>query len=73
MDQPPQDHFATAAARLAGRATRAFGWTPDAFWRATPAELATILATDDAAGPTGLGRGELAELMAKLMERDADG
>ncbi len=68
-----QDHFAASAARLAGLATRAFGWTPDAFWHATPAELAAILATDDAAHPAPLGRGELAELMAKLMEPDAHG
>lgn len=73
MDQAPGDHFAAGASRLAGLATRAFGWTPAAFWQATPAELAAILATDGPASPAPLGRGELAELMAKLMEPDADG
>lgn len=68
-----QNRFAACAVRLAGLSTRAFGWTPDAFWHATPAELAAILATDDAAHPAPLGRGELAALMAKLMEPDADG
>ena len=68
-----QLRFAEGAVRLAGLATRAFGWTPDAFWQATPAELAAILATSESAAPAPLGRGELAELMAKLMEPDAHG
>jgi hypothetical protein len=36
------DRFAASALRLAGVAGRAFGWTPNDFWRATPAELATL-------------------------------
>ncbi|MEP9400390.1 phage tail assembly chaperone [Sphingomonas silueang] len=35
--------FADHAARAAGLAGVAFGWTPDAFWRATPAELAALV------------------------------
>ncbi len=44
--------FADHAARLAGVTGVAFGWTPDLFWRATPAELAALvraLAGEDAA------------------------
>jgi uncharacterized phage protein (TIGR02216 family) len=36
--------FAASAARLAGLAGVAFGWAPDAFWNATPAELAALVA-----------------------------
>ena len=36
-------NFAEAAARLAGMAGAILGWRPEEFWRATPAELATIL------------------------------
>lgn len=59
--------FTAAALRLAGVATRAFGWVPDHFWQATPAELAATLATDDAAATAPLSRTEL----DALMEREA--
>lgn len=36
--------FADAARRLAGLAGVLFGWAPDAFWAATPAELAALVA-----------------------------
>ena len=36
--------FADAAARLAGLAGAVLGWSPDSFWRATPAELAGVVA-----------------------------
>lgn len=36
--------FADAAARLAGLAGAVLGWSPDSFWRATPAELAAVVA-----------------------------
>lgn len=36
--------FAAAAARLAGLAGALLGWRPDEFWKATPAELASVLA-----------------------------
>ena len=62
--------FAAAAARLAGAATRALGWTPDQFWICTPAELASIAAADGGdTEPQPLARSEL-EI---LMERDAHG
>lgn len=35
--------FAAAAARLAGQAGVLFGWRPDEFWAATPAELGVIV------------------------------
>lgn len=35
--------FADAAARLAGLAGALLGWRPDEFWRATPAELASVI------------------------------
>ena len=37
-------HFASSAAGLAGLAGALLGWQPDAFWRATPEELAGVLA-----------------------------
>lgn len=37
------DRFAPVAERLAGLAGAIVGWRPDEFWRATPAELATML------------------------------
>jgi uncharacterized phage protein (TIGR02216 family) len=45
--------FGQAAGRLAGFAGAALGWSPDAFWRATPAELAAVVAAlaGDAATP----------------------
>ena len=62
--------FADAAARLAGFAGAMLGWSPDAFWRATPAELAGVvraLAGDGAAPPPD------AQTIANLMEAFPDG
>lgn len=61
--------FAMAAARLAGAAGVLVGWRPDDFWRATPAELAAVLAAmmpeaGPAASPVDL---------ARLMEMFPDG
>ena len=36
--------FSDSAARLAGLAGALLGWRPEEFWRATPAELAGVLA-----------------------------
>ena len=36
--------FAVAAVRLAGLAGLRLGWSPDAFWRSTPADLAAVVA-----------------------------
>jgi Phage tail assembly chaperone protein, TAC len=46
------------------------GWRPADFWNATPAELAMALADPaDPACPSPPSR----EMIAKMMERDADG
>lgn len=61
--------FTAAATRLAGQAGAAFGWTPDTFWRATPAELmALALAVhgEDAAPPDR-------QAIARMMEAFPDG
>ena len=55
--------FSEAAGRLAGMAGALLGWRPDEFWRATPAELAGVLAAlagESAAAP--LSRDDLARL-----------
>ncbi|QNE32263.1 phage tail assembly chaperone [Sphingomonas sp. NBWT7] len=35
--------FAARAGRLAGAAGAVFGWSPDTFWQATPAEFAAVV------------------------------
>lgn len=63
--------FAIAATRLAGLAGALFGWRPDDFWAATPAELAVIFAA--------LSEGEDCDVpaaqsdLAQLMEQFPDG
>lgn len=37
------ERFDAVAGRLAGVAGVMFGWPPDVFWRATPAELAALV------------------------------
>ncbi|OAN64841.1 phage tail assembly chaperone [Sphingomonas sp. TDK1] len=61
--------FADAARRLAGLAGLAFGWGPDRFWRATPAELAALV---QAAGGAG-GEPPAPDLIARLQEQFPDG
>ncbi len=68
---PPRagEDFSRAAARLAGQAGVAFGWTPDLFWAATPAELAALvraLCGEDDAPPDGA-------TIARMMEAFPDG
>lgn len=51
---PGGEDFAGSALRLAGLSGVLLGWSPDAFWRATPAELGAVvraLAGDDAVPP----------------------
>ena len=45
--------FTGAAVRLAGFAGAHLGWSPDAFWRATPAELAAVVRALAGAGRGG--------------------
>jgi uncharacterized phage protein (TIGR02216 family) len=61
--------FSEAAARLAGLAGALLGWRPDEFWRATPAELAAVLAALTGSEAAPLSRAEL----ARLEERFPDG
>lgn len=56
--------FGEAARRLAGQAGVLLGWRPDAFWRATPAELAAVLEALAGEEAAPLERAELAALMA---------
>ncbi|MEG3181980.1 phage tail assembly chaperone [Sphingomonas sp. LT1P40] len=61
--------FAEAATRLAGQAGVVFGWMPDVFWAATPAELlalVTVLAGDEVAPPD-------AATLARMREAFPDG
>lgn len=60
--------FAAAAARLAGLAGALLGWRPDEFWKATPAELASVLA---AMAPEEAGASSCD--LARLMEMFPDG
>ncbi|MBV9930403.1 MAG: phage tail assembly chaperone [Alphaproteobacteria bacterium] len=60
------DEFAAAAARLAGLAGVLLGWTPDAFWRATPAELRAALEALAGERARPIGRDEIAALMERF-------
>jgi len=59
----------TAAARVAARLAATLGWSPDAFWAATPAELRLALGLDldPAAAPA------VAADLARLKEAFPDG
>ena len=61
--------FADAAERLAGLTGLLFGWSPDTFWRATPAELGAVVraASPEAASPPDK------DALAALMRRFPDG
>jgi uncharacterized phage protein (TIGR02216 family) len=61
--------FAAGALRLAGFAGAVLGWSPEAFWRATPAELAAVVGAlvGDQAVPAD------ADVVARLREAFPDG
>ena len=61
--------LADTARKLAGAMGRAFGWPPHWFWRSTPAEIAAILAPDEAGAPAGMDR----QTLERMMEGDSDG
>lgn len=61
--------FAGAAARMAGLAGVAFGWRPDAFWAATPVELAALVQAVRGDTPDPCDRATI----ATLKERFPDG
>jgi hypothetical protein len=61
--------FADRAAALAGVAGWLLGWRPDEFWRATPADLASVLRAargEEAGGAGGVDGVELARLLAAM-------
>jgi uncharacterized phage protein (TIGR02216 family) len=60
--------FGDAALRLAGLAGVIFGWRPEEFWQATPAELAALL---QAAAPADTP--PAADVLHALKERFPDG
>lgn len=69
---PDDGRFGPVAARLAGQAALLFGWSPERFWRATPAELASVVTA--ATAPTGpASPGIDRQTLNTLMERDRDG
>lgn len=61
--------FSESAGRLAGMAAALLGWRPEEFWRATPAELAGVLAALTGGHAAPMTRDEL----ARLKERFPDG
>ncbi len=61
--------FAETAARAAGMAGAAFGWSPGAFWAATPAELAAVARALTGEGADGCD----AATIARLKEQFPDG
>ncbi len=52
-----------SAVRLAGHMGLSFGWTPDIFWNATPAEIAALVLAAQGDAPAGLAATDLAQLM----------
>jgi uncharacterized phage protein (TIGR02216 family) len=56
--------FSEGAGRLAGLAGALLGWRPDEFWRATPAELASVVAAMRGEGGETLSAAELERLTA---------
>lgn len=54
--------FSESAGRLAGLAGAVLGWSPDAFWRATPAELACVLRACAGDEGSAAGAADLARL-----------
>ena len=48
--------------RLAGMAGLAFGWSPETFWSATPAELAALVRAASGEGAEPLAGADVARL-----------
>ena len=60
------EDFGIGAARLAGQCCLLFGWGPQRFWRATPAEVAAVVAAMAPDGRAGVSGAELARLREVL-------
>jgi hypothetical protein len=54
--------FGESAGRLAGFAGVMFGWTPDTFWKATPAELQALVRTVAGDAPSPLASADWVRL-----------
>lgn len=65
--------FAEGAGRLAGFAGAVLRWSPDAFWRATPAELAAVVAAIAGAGTEAGEAPADAATIARMREEFPDG
>jgi hypothetical protein len=65
--------FADAAGRLAGTAGAVLGWSPDAFWRATPAELGAVVRAMAGEADAGGSEPPDAGLIARMREAFPDG
>jgi uncharacterized phage protein (TIGR02216 family) len=61
--------FAERASAIAGWAGAVLGWSPDQFWRCTPAELVAVL---DTLTPRDAAPADAA-LLAAMTERFPDG
>ena len=64
------DRFAAVAGRLAGQVGAVLGWSPDAFWQSTPAEVAAVVAA--LAGPEGADPPGT-DTLTRLMKEHPDG
>ena len=64
--------WAASAQRLAGMAGAVLGWSPDAFWRATPAELDGVVRSL-AGGEAAAGEPPDTATIARLKEAFPDG
>jgi len=64
--------FAEGAVRLAGFAGAVLGWSPDAFWRATPAELAVVVTAAGGGAEAGMSPPD-AITLAAMREAFPDG
>lgn len=69
----PGDSFAEAAVRLAGLSGVLFGWSPHAFWGATPAELAALVRVLGEADGSGQTAPPDAAMIAALKRAFPDG
>lgn len=69
MNQDQAGSFTAQAIRLSGQMALLLGWTPQAFWDATPAELNAILA----AVTPAVDRPPDAAIINKLREQFPDG
>ena len=59
---PEGEGFSAGAVTLAGLSGVLFGWRPDEFWNATPAELAAVLAALAGDPPAAADSADLARL-----------